>query len=334
MKTGQKILQKRFEDLKPVYLIYGEDNYLIDNFIEKFTDNFSDKEDLDLIYLDDSEDDFLEKLNRSITTVSLLANKKIVISNCQEYFRSAKNDDSKIREIYKKLNDEVILLIAVKGKISKKLAVVKDLKKIGEVVHFQPPKYKQLDKWIKDKFKKQGKIVDKKIVKLLEHLFNNQLQRLDSEIEKICVYNIDKKKLSYNDVKDIISRDRMLADNVIFSFIDALCMRKKKKALVLLKEMLANGESALRILGNIRWQIQLLIQVKELKEKGNNVKKIAKILKQHPYPVGKAYKKCANFKDEELEIIMERLLQTNVDIVYGNYSSPELSMEMMINDVL
>ncbi len=318
-------------NLKPVYLIYGEDNYLIDNYIEEFLKKIPDSH---TVYLDDGEEDFLKKLNKSITTIPLMSNKRVIISNCNKYFTAAQKNDKLLRKILNKLNDQVVLLIIVKGKINKRLGVVNDIKKAGKLINLKPPRYKQLDKWIRERFKEQGKTIDSKSLKLLEHLFNNQLQRLDSEIEKICVYNINKKNLNYNDIKDVVSKDRMLADNVIFSFVDALCMRQKKKALILLKEMLKDGEVPLRILANIVWQMKLLIQVKELKEKGNNIKGIAKTLKQHPYPVEKAFKKCENFTEEELEIILEKLLQANVDIVSGKYNNPKISLEMMIHQII
>ena len=219
-------------NLKPAYLIYGEDNYLIDDYIDDFLKNIPDNH---IVYLDDGEEDFLKKLNKSITTIPLMANKRIIISNCTKYFTAAQKNDDLLRKILNKLNSQVILLIIVKGKINKRLGVVNDLKKAGEIINLKPPRYKQLDNWIRGRFKEQGKTIDSRSVKLLEHLFNNQLQRLNSEIEKICVYNINKEKLHFNDIKDVVSRERMLADNVIFSFVDALCMRQKKKALVLLK---------------------------------------------------------------------------------------------------
>ncbi len=336
MKKMENILKNEAKNLQRIYLIYGENDYLINNFIDNFIQKFALKKEneYNIIHLDDTEDDFLLKLSRSITTIPLIARKKIIVVKCDKYFNSAQKGDQKLKSILENINNDVILLVTVSGEIDKRLGVVNIIKSSGKIINFKLPKYRQLDKWIENRFAEQGKKIDKKSIKILEHIFNNQLQTLAREIEKICIYNIDKKDLVYDDIKDVVSRERILADDVVFSLVDAISLRNKKKALILLVEMLADGEIPLRILANIVWQIKLLIQVKELKQNDKGIKEIAQILKMHPYPVEKAFNTCKNFKNNELDNILENLLETNVDIVYGKYSSPELALEMMINKII
>lgn len=334
MEKLKKILNTKKDKLKPVYLIYGEEEYLLDKFKNKFIKKFigENQRDFNLTFIEENKNFFID-IKKSVNTLPVGIEKRYVVARCEEHFTGKMTDDQIMIDLLQKFPETAILLIIVKGKIDGRIKVNKELRQIGEIIELKPPRYNDLDQWIKNEFKKRGKKIDNKSVKLLENMFNNKLQRLDSEIEKIVTYNYEQDLIQYNDIKNIVSKDRLLEDNVIFSFVDALSERKKGKALIILNEMIASGELPLKILGNIIWQLKMLIQVKDLKMKGKNPKKIAGVLKQHPYPVKKSYSRSDNFTSEELEIILERFLEANLEIVTGKYNNKKMALEMALLDM-
>ncbi|MFW6269262.1 MAG: DNA polymerase III subunit delta, partial [Bacillota bacterium] len=195
------------------------------------------------------------------------------------------------------------------------------------------PRYKKLDSWIVEKFKEKNKKVDKKSINLLEHMFNNKLDRLNSEIEKIVTCFPEKELINFKDIKKIISKDRLLKQNIIFDFVDALSKKEKGKAIKILNEMIEAGEIPLMILAMVTRQIRLLLSVKELKNQGNSSQKIADILNEHPYPIKKCYRFSDNFTVEELEILLERVLETNLDMVTGKYDNNKIALEMTLLEI-
>ncbi len=337
MQNTKKIFNKSRENLKPVYLIYGEESLLLEEYVKEFIDNFipEDVRDFNLTYIEDDNENFAKLLKNRLNTLPVMAEKRFIIASCSDYFQGKQKDDQIIINLLENFPESSILLIKVNGNIDKRIKINKIINKVGKIIEFKSPRYRNLDKWIKQEFAQKGKKVDKESVQLLEQMFNNHLQRLDSEIEKISVYNINKEEICYQDMTAVISKDRLLEDNVIFSFIDALSKRQLKEALILLNEMTEAGEYPLKILGNILWQVRLLLQVKVLKAEGNNPGKIAKILNQHPFPVEKAYKQCGIFSEEELELTLERFFQVNLDILHGNYNNDaRMALEMALMEIL
>lgn len=331
MEKLKKILNKKEDELKPVYLIYGEERYLLDKFKNKFIDNFVDEKmkDFNLTFIEEDKD-FFAKIRNSVNTLPAGTEKRYVVARCEDYFSSKTTVDQIMIDLLQNFPDTAILLIMVDGNIDGRIKINKELKKVGEIIDLKPPRYNDLDKWIRNEFKKRGKRIDNKSVKLLENMFNNKLQRLDSEIEKIVTYNYEQDLIRYDNMQDVVSKDRLLADNVIFSFVDALSEKKKGEALVILNEMIDSGELPLRILGNIIWQLKLLILVKDLKMKGKRPQEIAGILKQHQYPVQKSFDRSDNFSSGELEIILERFLEANLEIVTGKYNDKKMALEMAL----
>ena len=335
MGNAEKILNKTKENLNSMYLLNSEESYLRDEFIDNFIDNFVDENirDFNLTFLDDEKDSFVDKLINAVTTLPVMANKRYVIAKTAEYFIKKSTRDERLIKLIKNIPETTILLIVPEGKIDKRIKINKVIKNRGRIVELKPPAYRELDEWIRNKFNEEGKKIDSEGIKLLEKMFNNKLQRLNSEIKKIITFCSEKKLIDYEDIKKVISKDRLLKDNVVFDFIDALGEKNTARALKILNEMIEVGEIPFKILGNIIWQLKLLLQVKALKKCGQKPGKIASTLSQHPYPVKKTYKKCVNFEEKELELILERFLQANLEMTTGKYKDAKIPLEMAIMDI-
>lgn len=334
MSQIDKIIKKAENKLESVYLLYSSEKYLLDNFRKKFKEELIPEEirDFNLSYLDDDDSDFIKKLLSKSKTLPTFAEKRFVIVNCNNYFTKKSSEDEKIISLFNNFPETTVLILLIDGKIDRRIKLNKTTAKAGEVIELNPPKYKNLDKWIEDRFNEYQKKIDRKGINLLEKMFDNNLQLLENEIEKIVTCYIEKDHINLADVKEVISRDKMMKENIIFSLTDALSNRDRAVTINILNDMVRNGESPLMILSMISRQLRLLIQVKELKEKGYRHKKIASILKEHPYPVKKCYRQSDNFSSKELELFLERFLEANLDIITGKYKDKKTALEMaMLN---
>ena len=335
MSQKMKILNKNLKELESIHLIYSNEKYLLEEFRKKFENEFisEDIRDFNLNYLDDDKSNFVQSLASKSKTLPTFAEKRFIIANCKNYFLNKSSEDNKLTRLFNDFPTKTILLLLVNGEVDKRLKVNKAVKNNGVILKLNPPKYQNLDNWIRKKFQEKGKSVDKAGINLLEEMFSNNLQLLENEIEKIVSCFLKKKSITKKDIRKIISRDSSLKENVIFSLTDALSERNKEKAVTLFNEMIVNGENPLMILSMIKRQIRLLIQVKELKNKGYKHKKIASILKEHPYPIKKCFYQVDNFQAEELDILLERFLEANLDILTGKYKEKKVAIEMAILNI-
>ena len=330
MSSLKKILNSSLNQLKPVYIISSDDRYILSSFKEKFIDKFIDESirGFNFTYLEETED-FPVVLKNQANTPPMAAEKRFIIARTGNYFSSKQSREELLISLFNNFPETTILLILVDGKVNNRLKVVNEAKDIGEVINITAPKYKDLDKWIMSEFKKRGKSIDKTSVNFLEQMFNNNLQCLESEVEKISLYKVEESRITLEDILQIVSKDRLIEDTLIFSLTDAIMSRQTGEAVKILKQMIYGGAAPLVILGTMVWQIRLLLSVKVLKEQGNSIGYIAKKLKSHQYPVKKCYGYSNNFSERELEEMLERFLETNNNIVIGRYD-PELALELAV----
>ncbi|MFW6389681.1 MAG: DNA polymerase III subunit delta [Halanaerobiales bacterium] len=328
MADVKSILNKTKDKLDSIYLIHAG-NLIMDRFKENFIEKFIDEDnDFNYTYLN-QEEDFAVKLKNYVNTPPFMADKRYIITKVDDYFSNKYENHKLLIQMFNNFPETTILIILSKRKINKKLKVVEALKKNGTIIEEALPKYRELDNWIRQEFEKRGKKIKYQGLKLLEQMFNNNLQQLENEIKKICLYKNNLVQITYNDIIAVISKDRLVEDNLIFSLTDAIMAEDKGKAIELLRDIIEDGVFPLRILATIIWQLRLLLSVKSLKDEGKTVKEIAHSLKVHQYPVKKCYKKSNNFTEEEIELMLENFFEANVSIITGK-CNPDMALELAI----
>ncbi len=314
-----------------IYYIFAENSYLRNKFKKLFVYKFIHEEirGFNLSYINPG-DEYLKRLGAAVQTPPMGADKRFVISNFEEGESLNKAEQEKLINILSQIDESCTLLFLTANKIDKRKKLYKALKKKAKYFEFKTPRYRDLDQWIVKKFGEYNKKIDRQTVRILENMFSNKLEILDSEIEKIITRYPDKNKISYYDIKNIISREKFLEDEEIFNFLDLIGDKKTDKALLSLKEMLNKGVYPLYLLTMLKNQIELLMQVKFYSQYTHDNKKIASKLNKHPYPVKKALGRSKNFTQLELERILEEILRANYHFLTGYYPDQNTALEMII----
>lgn len=322
---------KNEKKAQKLYYIYAENSYLRNKFKKEFIAKFVPEaiRDFNLSYVNPG-DGYLKRLSNAVQTPPMGAEKRFVISNFEAEDSLNKSEKKRLLEIFENIDQSTSLVFLTANKVDKRKKFYLTLKKIAEYQEFETPRYRDLDQWIIARFKENNKKIDSQSVKMLENMFSNKLEILNSEIEKIVTRYPDKQKISYYDLKNIVSREKFLEDEEIFNFLDLIGDKKTDQALLSLKEMLNKGVYPLYLLTMLKNQIELLMQVKFYSQYTQDNYKIAKKINKHPYPVKKALQRSRNFTQKELEKILEEILRANYHFLTGYYPDQNTALEMII----
>ena len=142
----------------------------------------------------------------------------------------------------------------------------------------------------------------------------NKLRLLDQEIQKLLTYVNWSRAVTPADVQLLVSEAQQ---GDLFGMIDALAGGKSQKAIVELHRLIERGKSPLELFGMIVRQFRLMIQVKELAERGLNSAAIAERLSLHPFVAEKTGKQAQTFSMQQIELVYHRLLEMDVQIKTG-----------------
>ena len=325
----KKVLKADMQELNSLYLLHGSDDYQIDKFVEKFIERHCAKEfkDFNLDVLTEDDNSMVQLFN-SVETLPFMVEKRVVIFHAYELLSGKTGMDEKLFDLISDVPETTVLLLVSHKKTDKRLKLYKEIKKQGEIIKFESLKYKKLDMWIKKQVQREDYKITNRAVKLLEEAFNNNLQRLKSELEKIIIFADDTDLITKDIVEKVISKDWLVKENIIFDFVDEIGRNNTSKALNLLFDILNEGTTPKQIIGMIARQLRLMLQSKLLSKEGLTIDQIAGRLKQHPYPVEKCLKQSKNFSIENLEKALEKLLDADYNLVTGN--DDQLELELLV----
>ncbi len=306
-----------------IYLIYGAEQFLIDEQLKKITANDNELNinnyDLDINSIEEIIDD--------AETLSLFASSKVIIVKNSNIFTSKKNIISHNTELLENyLNNPnpstKLIFIVETDKLDSRKKINKIIKKCGNIIECQPPT--NLNKFVIDLLGDYN--IDTNLTKLLIERVGNNLSILNQEIIKLKLYKQEDKNITKKDILNVTSKN---IQPDLFLFIETLINKDIDKALSLYKELLIFNEEPIKIILMLANQFRIMYQSITLTQKGYTQKNIAELLDIHPYRVKLAIEKGWQYHPDDLLIYLEKLADLDYQIKSGKIDK-EIGLELFI----
>lgn len=165
---------------------------------------------------------------------------------------------------------------------------------------------------IRKKLSGSNKTIDAEALNVFSETINEDMGRLDLEIEKILLFTANKANISIEDIKQI--NVAAANERSIFELVDKISEKNKKGALRILKELILY-EDEIRILVMIIRQFRLFLHYNSLID--NKLPK-TEIMKQlgmrSDWLFGKFQRQAKNFSKKELEGRITSLVEADLKI--------------------
>lgn len=327
-------------EIKNVYLFYGEETYLIDDVLRRFKIKLIDPsfEQFNFTLFENDEVDY-KKIIDTCETLPFMAEKRLVYLNGLDIFKGGSDPFSETGkkqfiEYIAQIPESTVVIFYGYSSIDGRKKIIKEIKKHGEVAEFAKLKEYELNRWIKFIFKKLGKSIGARELVLfknnLDYLGRNPSQSLldvENEIKKLVSFMGKKVNLGREDI------DRVMGPNFhndIFDLINSIEKRNFSEAIERLNNMtLEKKEPILRILTTLGNQIKNILLSKLLLEEGYSDREIASKLEIHPYVASKSVAQSKQFTVGRLRELLNLFLDADMMIKSGTMDE-KLAMEMLV----
>lgn len=191
---------------------------------------------------------------------------------------------------------------------------------------FLPPKGAQLDSWLAKRAQGLGVRLAPDAARLLAEAAGSELRVLASELEKLATYVGAGGQIGPAEVRLLTPTTRQAR---VFDLTDALARRDRARALGLLHELLAAGESPLGIVALTAFQTRALIQVKALAQRGLRPPQIAQTAGMAPFVVEKSLPLARQFSFAQLEAAHRALLRVDTALKLSKMT-PDMALDLLI----
>lgn len=326
-KDAMGIINRHIEtgSFEKVYLLYGEEKYLILQYRDKLLKAITDTDDTMNFsrFVGDKPD--TREIIEFCETMPFLADRRVVLveesglfkTSCEEFA----NDIATL--------PDTAILVFVETAVDARNKLYKTVDKYGEALNFKTPDERTLSIWVKSQFKaEQKKVEDTAIYKLIESA-GTDMSRIKNEIEKLVCYTMDIEVITAQDVEELCIEN---IESKIFAMVDAIAEKRQDRALHLYHELLENREEPMRILALIARQYDILLKTKLCSAEKKNDAQIASTIGVPSWAVKKYNSQCQRYSIEELKGVLEACQEIDYKVKTGQ-TTDIIAVELLIVDL-
>lgn len=299
--------------LKNIYLLYGEELFLLENSLKKIKKLFGEcVKGINYIPIDDTN---IGEIVSDIETPAFGYEKKLIIArNSGILKKEGKRKNAELEKIRNRLAEyleanfaiikESIVLVFIEEDIDNKSKLYKTIEKIGEVCHFEYQKPIQIERRIKaicHGYKVN--IADVDIRYFIESCGTN-MQELINEIRKLIEYVGENGIIKKEDIDKLCIKK---LESVIFDLTDNLGKKETNKALQVLNNLIYAKEPIQKILITLYNHFRKLYLTKIAVKNNQDMITSLNLKPNQTFLVNKYKTQAKYFKEKELKDILQSL---------------------------
>ncbi|MBQ2901357.1 MAG: DNA polymerase III subunit delta [Agathobacter sp.] len=266
MKTIDNDIKR--QEFKKVYLLYGEERYLIRQYRDKLKNAMTSPDDTMNFSSFEGDDINVKEIIDLAETLPFFADRRVILIEDSKLFKKGGDELGEYMEDL----PESTFFIFVEEEIDKRSKLFKAVGKCGNAIEFGTQTDETLMKWVGGRISREGKNITQAAYQSFISKTGTDMQNIEKELEKLICYTMDKDVIEPEDVEAITTEQ---LSNKVFEMVDAIASHKQKHAMDLYYDLLALKEAPMRILFLITRQFQILLTVKVMGNQGFGNKEIA-----------------------------------------------------------
>jgi DNA polymerase-3 subunit delta len=334
MTPEQAVAEARKPELRPVYLLAGEERYLSSLVLTELRRATLGASDLGL-----NEDQFdageaePESVIAAARTLPMMAARRLVIVRNVERWepKSEAKPDAKGRGAaldrigeYAAAPSPTTTLILVAGKLDARRRLVLAAKKEGFLVDCEAPSRSALPMWLARRAKERGKTLAPGVPELLSEIAGPELSRLDDAIERLSLYVGTETEIGEDAVADAIVG---VKPSSVWELVGAVGRRDLGAALAALSRIYDPKDRGLPLLGTLAWSARQLIKFQGATSRGLTPPDAARHAGAPPFKAGELAAQVKQLGPRDLERFLLVLSDMDLALKGGSKRPPRAILE-------
>lgn len=341
-----------------IYVLYGEEQFLIDQEMERIKEGLGPQ---DMLALNTvrlvGKDITFPELQAHSDTVPFLADYRLVVvegllerldarragqrgESDRDAEGSAGGPGSRRGrpgapsgwdqlEQYSANVPETTCLVFIDGPLQPQNRLLSALKAAAKVQEFRKLRGQRLDEWARAQASKQGVQFSPDALRLLLQVVGDNLRMLSSEMEKLSLYAGDA-PVQPKDVHELVASAR---ETTIYALIDSVAEQRLANAQHALHQLLRDGWSPPQVLVRLAQQYRQLLLTKALQERKLTGRALMERLgMRSEFPFNKTVDQARRYSAPALQHALEQLLDADMSLKTGKLP-PEVALELLVTDL-
>ena len=312
-------------NFKPVYLLYGEEPYLMRYYANLFTERLLTDVMMNRAIFEGKEFE-VDAVMDAADTLPFLSDWRLVYVKDSQLLAIGRKDATEALAKYLPTIPESTLMIFIETAVDKRNRLYKEIAAHGRVIECKTPGEAELVRWVTNIFKKKGKEIHPQTARLLLSTVPKGMDAVYAEADKLGDFVGERSLITPEDIQAVCTKS---LEARIFDLIGAVCSGQTERALVLYHNMLVMKEQPLMILTMMARQFRMILQCKVCAEKRMMQSEIAVTLNLRDFIVRECLRQGQNFTTKRLIAALSDCQDTDSRIKTGLIHG-ELGVELLI----
>lgn len=231
-------MAKPLAEYKPIYLIMGEQELLLEQALDQLKRSVGEVADLDFnMETFDGESANADEIVSACNTLPFASERRLVVVRKVDKMNK---DGIDALVAYAANPSPTTILALVASKIAKNTRLYKSIEKLGGLIAREAPRASEYPRRVQDMFARKGRRVTLEGAELLVNAVGKDLRRLSVEVDKAVAFSGERIELDAADIEAVTSTT---AKASVFELGVTLANRDCAGALRLVDRLLGDGES-------------------------------------------------------------------------------------------
>ncbi|MDB4866748.1 MAG: holA [Cohnella sp.] len=334
MEARQVFRELREGKIRPFYVGFGTESYLMNEFADRLMEQLTEPEHRDMaIVRFDTAESPLDMILDEAETLPFLVPRKIVLVRDSVLFASGK-ESSRIEHrperlaayLAQPMDTTVLVFFVPHEKLDERKKLVKSAKSADSTVNFAPLPAEELVNWVARRAEKQGRRMEPSAIEELLRRAGTDMHVLASETDKLCLHAGAEGTVTAEAVSALVT---MAAEQNVFRLTEELAALRIEQVLALYYDLLKQREEPIKLMALLVRQFRNMLFVKELGEQGYSPQQMAGQLGLHPYAVKVTADQARKFTVDRLARLLSELAELDFAMKTGQVEKT-LGLELFL----
>ncbi len=308
--------------MKQVYLLTGEEAYLRRQYRDRIKTALMGDGDQMNLHCFEGKGIAADEVIDLAQTMPFFAERRVLVIENSGFFKKGSE------ELAAYLNEPApsAFFLFVEPEIDKRSKLYKAVSAKGRIIECKTPDEAMLKRWVVELLHKDGKRITQRDLDFFLEKTGTDMENIRGEVEKLVCYRMERDVVTAQDIEAVCVRQ---VSSRIFDMVEAVADKRQRQAMELYYDLLTLKEPPMRILFLIARQFNLLLQVKELKNKGYDANTIAAKTGLAGFIARKYVAQASKFREADLRSALADCVETEEAVKTGRMNDV-MSVELLI----
>ena len=266
-------------NLKHVYLLHGEEQQVVKIYRNMLLNALLGKDSLEELKQDINFSLFIgtpidvSDVIGIASSFPFLGDKRVILLENTKVFSK---ENSNLAEFIKNI-PETTYMIFTELNVTEKKGLFKAIEEVGHVAKIDKQKPADVEKWVIRTLSDANKRISRAALESLLTRTDCDMMRLSNEMDKLIAYKGEETDIKLDDVDALVAQN---PQDQVFKMIDAMAAKNMDLAMKYYMDLLELKVPPSKIISLIERHMRILIQVKDMREKGFAASAIAERIKE------------------------------------------------------